>query len=331
MKLLAFAHRNEANEFLVNLDLESIEQGKLYGNDDLLVAILGEGIENALGYCSYLLGKFKIDEVINLGVCGALKDDLNLNQIIDIRTVYRAHNNDLEFKSFSGNGNYDCITSNQRIHDPKQKSHLACFAHIVDRELWAIAFACKQFNIPWSSHKLISDFSNENICDFVSSKGKEYSVMLWSFFKELKDQKLQNIHDDILPEGFYFTESMKRTYKSLYHALKIKYDKHLKDLINFSEFTTIEGHPKKRTIALLEMMKELRSPYNTKVKRKLESLTKPFTTNSIEIVTDSKLESSRVKIILETESQEDLIHKLEFMQKIPISQIQEILEGQDVQ
>ena len=173
MELLTFAHRGEAKAFLKRDQFGPVPFffDGLYKNDQRYLLIHGEGPQITSEKVSVVCGAFRneIHAVINMGVCGSLKEnDFKIGTIYPIRTCYKED----EFKSFStaNKTGVDIISSKERVMSPEKVKNLSYFAPLVDREAWAVGSVCQTLDIPFYSYKMVSDYSdNEDICQLVSS------------------------------------------------------------------------------------------------------------------------------------------------------------------
>jgi nucleoside phosphorylase len=194
MLLLTMAHKEEANVFIERKHMLPVEFSfpGLYRGEDELLLLTGEGVTSTLKkvntVCEYF-GK-KIDRVINLGIAGSLRSDLQINQIYGIRKIFYEpylQNPEKTYNTGNERAVFDCITSFQTIKSNDYARQLAMFAQIVDRELWANAHICKSFNLPFSAYKLISDQAGDQTdLEAIRQNASEYSLHLFDFYKKLQ-------------------------------------------------------------------------------------------------------------------------------------------------
>lgn len=191
MRLLVFAHRGEAQNFLKNTEFVANSLNlSLYKNDNHFILVSGEGIKNSLesvALCCGLIGT-KIKEVLNLGIAGSLHDTIKTDSIYSIRTSYSHGSMEPRFNSYSSadqHAKVDCISASNRVVSSEDASRLKPFAKIVDRELWAIASISKRLNFPFRSYKLISDQAGvDTNCFDLKSKAKVFSETLYDFYEK---------------------------------------------------------------------------------------------------------------------------------------------------
>lgn len=189
MKLLTFAHRGEAQHFLKYDNYKSLdlEFNGLYKNEENYLLITGEGLEstNEKMNAFLLQPNLSISHVINLGIAGALDENLKLDSIYSIKKI-KKENSDETFLTANVFANTDCISASSRVHNNEYSKQLAEQAQIVDRELWACAKVCSKFNIPIYSFKLISDYAcSPSDLQKIIQNSKLHSKKLYNFYKEI--------------------------------------------------------------------------------------------------------------------------------------------------
>jgi nucleoside phosphorylase len=193
MLLLAIAHKGEAQEFFKRSFTQpsDFHFPGMYRDGENILLLTGEGIELAILRVSSVLTYFgnKIDRVLNMGIAGALRSTLQINQIYGIRQVYHEHQDNKKFPKLlckETHSKTDCITAQKSVFDTKYAQSLKRVAPIVDRELWGIGFTCKNYGISFKSYKLISDYAGENTnSEAIKSKTSSYSKHLFDFYKNL--------------------------------------------------------------------------------------------------------------------------------------------------
>jgi len=193
MLLLTMAHRGEAQEFIERIFTQPVDfhfPGIYRSEEDLLV-LTGEGIETAILRVSSILTYFgnKVDRLLNMGIAGALLPSLQINQIYGIRHIHREHAPDKNYPSYlckETHSKMDCITANRPVLDNEYANLLKKKAQICDRELWGIGFTCDQFQIPFKSYKLISDYAGvDTDSKEIKTRATEFSKHLFDFYKNL--------------------------------------------------------------------------------------------------------------------------------------------------
>ncbi|MCY4643172.1 MAG: hypothetical protein OXB88_00995 [Bacteriovoracales bacterium] len=345
MKLLVFAHSGEAHEFIKNtpsLKSHAHGEGRLHVGDDLAVLMTGEGMDRVFLHLGQALARLaSVEKVYNFGLAASLIPECSLGQIISVRTVYRSLFERMEFKSYSSCDDlavFDCISSFDRILDPKEAKKLSHFGHLVDRELWAVAALCHFHHIPFESFKLISDYGDQAIsCEALKSKAQEYSCRLYEKFQQtLKHQNSPHPfskpldHREFLSK-FYWTQSLRRQFEALYKRWEIANGPG-SALPAIDEEENQKLSPKKKTIRFLKKMKESLSPTNSAVRKDIEAIidSHPSTSKKFHIHYDNHLESKNLKVTMDISSQKDLDRGKQFLDTLPLKKIQSKIEGKNV-
>ncbi len=323
MELLTFAHRGEAKAFLKNDQFSPVPFlfDGLYQNEKRFLLIHGEGPQITAEKVSVVCGAFrdKIHAVINLGVCGSLKENsFKIGEVYPIRTCYREG----EFKSFStlSNGGVDIISSKERVIDPDYAKNLSFFAPLVDREAWSVGSVCHLLDLHFYSFKLISDYSNnEDICQLVSSKSEEISKSLYHYFSQIKiEDKVKELEKNDL----WATTSQRRLFNSLSKKMDlkgIKFDPSNLDSVNLS--------PKRRMSKILEEMEKNIFPFETALKDELGKLTQSLKDSKIEVKFSKDFEDSSVTFSFKIQNQKELENALSSLNSFPYQNIKDLLDG----
>jgi len=191
MILLTFAHRGEAQHFLKNDDFQSVDFlfDGLFKNKNKYLLLTGEGMQSTHKKMEIVLKNIgtKISEVVNLGIAGSLTEDIELESVHLVNQIKKEDENKSYQTQYVKSG-LDCISALNRVLDINYKNKLSLEAHIVDRELWAVADVCSRFNLPVFSIKLISDFAGGTTdTKRIIQKAKEYSKKLYIYYKETED------------------------------------------------------------------------------------------------------------------------------------------------
>lgn len=347
-KLLIFAHRAEASQFIKELRCKEVESpiSDLWENENYYILLCGEGIEAAIAKTSACLGLFhqKIAQVINYGVAGSLDKEIKLNEVYSIRTAY-AENTSLKmhFKSFTTydkDAKYDLVSACQRVLDDNYSNQLSCFGDIVDRELWGISYASKLFKMPFYAYKLISDIAgNSTQCFDIKEQAKIFSQKMLDHFLNLEKinfecnpQSNQENIIETLNKDFFFSTTQERLFQNYCHNLSRKYKWNSIELLSSLNYQTIvleTKKPKDRTRKLLEKCNQLLNPFNYELEQKLSILFKSVPSH-IKINTDPQKETSSIQIQCKIESETDRNNVLTAIQEIPLEALKNIFEATDV-
>lgn len=195
MIILTFAHKGEASEFIRRKHTLAVDFyfPGLYRDNDELLLITGEGIDSAFGRLSSVCTYFgqRIKGVINLGIAGTLRPELEINQIYGIGQIMHELEND-RFTCVSRHGGRVCMTVGKAVGNPVRAGKLrTCGADCVDMEAWGLASACRNLKIPFQVYKLISDHAGMEVEDNnLIRQASLYSRHLFDFYKKLDLQFL---------------------------------------------------------------------------------------------------------------------------------------------
>jgi len=340
MNLLCFAHRAEADCFFIEENLKADARlNDLYreDSDKYFVLITGEGHLNALYKVTSAISiEPRIKNVINLGVSGALNNDLKKFDVFSIRTSYfcEASEHNPQFKSFPINSinnlkSIDCITSTQRIKTENEKYHLKNFADTVDRELWGIGYAAKGKKIPVYSVKVISDEVKDlDFCQNVKESSYDYSIILYKTFNKYFNQN-DSIEQNSLFEGliknplFYFSTSQKRLLKKLILDSKINQDQLDQICLGFSQIENNKNNSKKFLLKLEQYI----SPELFEVNQIVNKLFKNLEASKINVTFDKNFEDQTLKLTTQIKNQKELQNRIRALENFSLNQWENFING----
>lgn len=335
MNLLVFAHRAEAKSFFSagNFKQELKHQNLLLGHlngDPTYILICGEGIHSAISSLSQCLGVLgdKVQQVINYGICGALRNEIELGTIYEIKTCYGED----EFKSFThSHKNLDLITSKQRVVSQELRDHLDNFAPLVDREAWGLSYSCKEAKIILRVFKIVSDYANDQeICSVVKENAPLWSDQMLSHYLNLEEFE-KNITNDFLPfskDQFHITISQQRILKNLIRSLELKgYEL---EKIDFTDITKQKMRAKEKTKLLIEKLHSILNPLDYKIKQDLNSLASPFRNQGINIRFDNDLENHDLHLSFTVHDQKHMSKIIKTLSKFDYNKLSLILDGKTI-
>lgn len=336
-KLLIFAHRGEARAFLSHFDFGQVAKIEgLYESEGHLLLITGEGPWKAGPKLAFVLGKFEIEEAINLGIAGSLRDEVELESIFQIRNVYLEQNSQMQFASHAlSETGLDLITCHSRVLDSKQADLLDAFAPLADRELWALAQSAKIAEVKLSAFKLISDIVGQTeVCERVKEKSEIYSQKLLNFYLNIDiDKKETPLPKTTLNwEGFHFTISLENKREKLLQSLTIKFNGLEKALesIDINSFRTKDILPKKRAILLVEEMQNLLNPVQKELNTSLEKLSLELKQAGAQVKFPRELERAHFSLSAHIEKPEDIAALAKAISNFDYIKLVNLIEGQDL-
>jgi nucleoside phosphorylase len=316
--LLSFAHFGEAQFFLNDPDFrfkKNAETPYFYEGEDCDLILTGEGVTSALFRVTQILEKKGLKNastyhgVINLGIVGSISPNLKIWDVISVRTVYNLIAHEMQFHSFtsreiSGLRSVDLVTVQDRLLDVKSKVEVAGFGDVIDRELWAVAYVCHQYKLPWYSLKVVSDnFDHETDCKLIFNQKEEFSKILKEIYLKhnpfssditrsqvnLVDEKpnLSLEHKILNDPKFHWTESLKNEFKKFFNLILddqvAGVEKIILSLTQDKSLT-----PKVRSIKLIEELRGKSNPLMAEYRRKRDQLAKRWGSKGIVIQYDPK-------------------------------------------
>jgi len=275
MKLLCFAHRNEAKTFFERLKLSPLDASlKLFKSDNAFVLITGEGIQNTTESLSITLSRFnQINEILNYGVSASLNDTVQKNIIFSIRCAYQ-YFDDFSFKSFTSNDQQattDLVSVHKRIYSPEDKMNLSIYANLLDMEAWAIGSVAKRFKKPWYCYKLISDSLHEYTqCEKIKGESESYSQRFWNHFENIVGHHEESLEVTNLisrDPDFHFTFSQLHLLDKYLQALNNRQAGFTQEFMSSKHFLAIKNQEiikKEKTKKLLDLLYEKYDPITSR-------------------------------------------------------------------
>ncbi len=316
MNLLVFAHRGEAQTFIKKLDLRMFEENLLYKNKENLLLITGEGIQNTTEALSYTLAKHKVDEILNFGIAGALKNQEKYS-IHSIRTVYH-HHTEPSFHSFTSNdpeATTDCLSYFKRVTNSLSKKDLSYIAPLIDRELWAIGSVAKRFKVPWRAYKIVSDITAEQTdCVDIFENAYDFSQRL---FQHLQPDE-NNLIERLESEGFWITFSESKKIEKLFKLKEVDY----------SQIQQAKITGKQKTRKLIELLEESVDPITFQVKKRIKKKLNKNNTKKTHYSIDNKLEENKVQVKSLLENEDDVKELIKSLKEFPLKEVQSLIDGE---
>jgi adenosylhomocysteine nucleosidase len=175
---LIFATHSEARPFLEWSQANEIATTpmRVYqvpSNPRLLVTISGMGKVSAAVACHCQIKEFKVEEIVNAGVCGALQNsaDYAPGKLFCIASACEGDHGlpDCPPSSFMSDGKLDwdlpaarLITCDFPVFDFDKRKALSRYGDLVDMEGAAIARVAAMYGLTWSMVKGITDTAGPN-------------------------------------------------------------------------------------------------------------------------------------------------------------------------
>ncbi|WP_028660922.1 nucleosidase [Nocardioides insulae] len=149
-----------------------VEAAHLPPDIPLLVTGIGK-VPAAAAVARALAQSPEVDQVINIGSCGALREGLS-----GVYEAGRVLSHDISAEVIRGLGHdtrewltvadtpWLLATGDQFVHETTERIRLAEVAHLVDMEGYAVAWACEQAGVPARLVKHVSDSADETALDW---------------------------------------------------------------------------------------------------------------------------------------------------------------------
>lgn len=335
--LICFAHHGEAQAFLSYFDFKPKNfffEG-LFESEKYFLLLTQEGEQSTSERITAVLSALhdQIQDVVNLGIVGALSSKLQLEEIVHIRTSYGFQNNEPKFKSFPLKGTHDCISSEKRVINRELAEKLSCFAQVVDRELWAVASSCHLMKKSLSAIKIVSDNpliqSSSEICEPVREKALVFSEKLLQEFLKTEEKLATTeapTRDIFSSPYFHFTVSMKHQYEELSSRLNTH-----DELEAIASKLQNEKIPAKvRTQKLLQELRSLLNPLQRKIQQRTEDLKTEMAKKNILIKFSENFETNEIQFQFAANNSQELETKVESLKEFSFEKAHKILNGQDL-
>ncbi|AVN58993.1 5'-methylthioadenosine/S-adenosylhomocysteine nucleosidase [Mesoplasma florum] len=212
MKLIIGAMHEELQDSIAFYKLNKVENEKftIYKNEEIMFCITGIGLVNAAAQLSYILSKYDIDSIINIGTSGGCDKELKQGDILIIDKIYNsvadatafgyAYGQVPRMPKYYETSNKDIIktiskakikniaSSDIFIHSTEQVENfinkIEDKISVLDMECFAYAQTAYLFEKEFSVIKIVSDVigekntNNVQFNDFIKIAGKEILEIL---------------------------------------------------------------------------------------------------------------------------------------------------------
>ncbi len=330
MHLITMAHYGEAQGVIEKFKLKKVSSD-LFQSEDMVLVITGEGPFEAATRTALTIPLYKFEAIINLGLAGSLKEELSIGEIVRVRTIYLIQDLKPQFKTFqSHHEGLDCLTSFERILDPKKAATLKGVGHLIDREAWGVAMAAKSAGIPFKSFKIISDRAGtSDACEAIKEVSQDLSYKLADFLSHELSLPEKNEDDFNLP-GFHFTFSTQHKFRSLVQKLSIKNEKTAEETILslvIDELKKMELPPKERTRRLIEKMEDRIDPTKKILLEKTDGMVTAFSRSGIKVQMDPNWENPKLTLSMEVSNDRELARKIDDLKNLSVAPYEKIMNG----
>jgi hypothetical protein len=337
LKLLVFAHRNEASAFFEHLHLKEVDfpHASLYRDDEHYLLITGEGPFNASMNLAYFLGSFKAEKfsVMNFGAAGTLSPSLKLDHVYTIKTCHGYFQKPL-YHSYQLSGDKTLVTSDLRVTTLELAQKLLPLGEVVDREAYYFAQVCQHFKVDFYAIKYISDRAGiDTVCEDIRARAHEISNGLWNFYQKHPLKPKTDIQTNIsIPklDGFHMSFTQEKEFQKTLGKLCKKFELTPEEILDRCQLQRIEELkilPKEKSKKLLNNMKELLNPFKYKVESALDETIKPLTEIGAIVHFDPEMEKTDFKITMPVNSQKNLENLTLALKNIDYQKIENIFDG----
>jgi adenosylhomocysteine nucleosidase len=161
----------------------------VYKNETHYLIISGIGKINAGIASTYLMSRFKIDSMYNIGAAGAATDDFKTGDILHINTVIDYSHFEKESKSLKPDTlpNYKSeilATCDMPVISAEERTIVGQKAPLIDMEGFAFVYACKIFKTKSYLFKIITDTPADTTGDEIILNIRNTRDLLYQFFMD---------------------------------------------------------------------------------------------------------------------------------------------------
>lgn len=172
MEIIIVATELEILPILKNFSYKKVFENPfvVYENSSKKIVISGIGKTKAKACTHWILNRFKVKSLVNVGACGTLKEGMNRGDIFCISEVLLNGSSSRIIFSDKHRGGKILLTSDIAIKRKSDRLEKSKLADVVDMELYGIAEAIlgtnNDINI-LSSYKMVSDTTEE--CNIIEN------------------------------------------------------------------------------------------------------------------------------------------------------------------
>jgi adenosylhomocysteine nucleosidase len=164
---LVFATKIESAPFIKGLGLQKIGKKPfdIYNKDNIFLIKSGIGKANAAMATSYLISKYNVNSVLNIGAAGASTAEKKIGDIFHInKTVEfdrpKLLNNGIRISKpeiLKGFSTASLATQDKPVVSPEDRKNISKHADLVDMEGAAVVQACRLWDVKCFLFKIITD------------------------------------------------------------------------------------------------------------------------------------------------------------------------------
>ena len=332
--LILFAHHGEAISFIdaFSPTKKKTEFVEYFEAKNHYFLISGEGGQKVNEHLIHFLAHFKnkVKNIIHFGIAGALREEIKINTIYAIRTLYRYGMEKPFFNSFTTQHSIDkvdIITTDHRVLSDAISKKLKPFAQLIDMEAWYIASIAKAYKKDLKVFKCVSDFAGDDTqCLDIKNQALKYSQQFLNHYEQYyqisltsKKNEVKNLPFFSLSSAFYLTSSQKTIFGKLLKSISLDQAIFKQFQAKLKEIEALDISPKKKTNRLIEEMRLLNNPYLFFFSKKLVKVKKKFRSERIFIDYNESLEKFILK--WEIDNEKEWKNKLKYLQANPPAEL----------
>jgi len=199
---LVFATDFEAKPFIKGFSLKRIENEyfSIYNLNQIFLVISGIGKVNSSIAASYLIDKYDIAQLFNIGACGSTNSKFNVGDILHINRILDYHRprllngkpRFLKPNIISGFKTAVLSTQDWPVIDPDERKKIALNADLVDMEGAGFLQACMVFSKRSYLFKIITDTPEHQKKLDIILNIKRTAPVMYKFFREEVFHKFNN-------------------------------------------------------------------------------------------------------------------------------------------
>ncbi|MCP4378236.1 MAG: UbiA family prenyltransferase [bacterium] len=177
---IILATQGESDELIALLGAKRLQDQPFatFGFEGGLIIISGMGPENATRASEYLIDHHAPRAIVNLGICGALNNDMQVGEVYRILTAADAGGTQSPCRSgpWSPLPSARLASVSEPVFQPDRRAELGTIADLVDMEGAAISAVCDKRNVPCYMLKGVSDLASHTGRDDIKKNIAEVSA-----------------------------------------------------------------------------------------------------------------------------------------------------------
>lgn len=328
MQLITMAHSGEALSVIEKWKLKKTSPDVFIGESHVLL-LTGEGPFEAAVKTAALIPLYPFKEVINAGIAGSLKPELEIGDVITIRTIYIVKDLKPQFKTFqAGDQGEDCLTSFERLLDTEKTTILRGLGGVVDREAWGVAMAAKNAGLPFRCLKVISDQAGTlGACEVIKEKASYFSDLLANALTASAEAPASETKVKL--EGFHFTFTMEHQLKNLLRKVSLREEISEEEVLKELHLSEInpDSPPKERARLLIQHLEERIDPLKKELNTMMAKLQLEFRKQGIDVHFDPTWERPTLKLSFDVKDNRDLEDLSEKLKQLDIQSFSNSMKG----